>query len=342
MTARQGAALDGITVLDFSTLLPGPLAGLILAEAGARVIKIERPGGEDMRRYPPFVDGRSVLHESLNRGKEIVELDLKTAAGVAQAQRMAASADILIEQFRPGVMARLGLGSEVLRADNPRLITCSISGYGQNGPDAQRAGHDLNYMGDTGVLALSSAALPPALLADIGGGSFPAVMNILLALYRRERTGKGAAIDIAMTDNLFVFAWWAYASGTQAGLWPGDGDGPFTGCSPRYRLYPARDGALVAVAALEDKFWAALCETVGLPVELRDDQADPVATADGLAARLQTMTGAQWAPLLSKADCCTTIVRSLQDAVQHPHFVARGLFNPNGALPVPVVPELRF
>ena len=147
--------LSGLTVLDFSTLLPGPLATLMLAEAGARVVKVERPGGEDMRRFPPFFSGGSALYAMLNRGKEAIFLDLKTEQGRAAALDLATSADIVVEQFRPGVMDRLGLGYAALAARNPRLVYCSISGYGQSGPRAGEAGHDLNYLARSGLLALS-------------------------------------------------------------------------------------------------------------------------------------------------------------------------------------------
>ena len=179
--------LSGLLVLDFTTLLPGPLATLMLAEAGAEVIKIERPGGEDMRHYEPRFDGESAMFAVLNRGKKSLVSDLKNAAQRAELVLLLQRADILVEQFRPGVMARLGLGYEAVKALNPKLIYCSITGYGQSGPRADEAGHDLNYIGYTGLLALNPGpvdkpVVPPALIADIGGGTFPAVINILLAL----------------------------------------------------------------------------------------------------------------------------------------------------------------
>ena len=188
--------LTGLLVLDFTTLLPGPLAALMLAEAGAEVIKIERPGGEDMRRFAPLLDGESAAFALLNRGKQVLTLDLKNEADRAKLKPLLARADILIEQFRPGVMARMGLGYDDLRALNPRLIYCSISGYGQSGPRADEAGHDINYIGNTGLLDLQPGPLehpvvPPALIADIAGGSFPAVINILLALARARSKRRG-------------------------------------------------------------------------------------------------------------------------------------------------------
>ena len=181
--------LDDLLVLDFSTLLPGPLASLFLSEAGARVIKIERPGGEDMRGFPPRFGETAAPFAVLNRGKESVELDLKAPDALARLTPLITNADILIEQFRPGVMERLGFGHEALKAINPRLIYCSISGYGQQGPRAQEAGHDINYQALGGLLGQSlkrgeAPPLPPPLVADIAGGTMPAGLNSLRALLR--------------------------------------------------------------------------------------------------------------------------------------------------------------
>src|SRR5690348_4130495 len=175
--------LSGLLVLDFTTLLPGPLATLMLAEAGAEVIKIERPGGEDMRRFPPMKDGESAVYAMLNRGKTGLTLDLKSEADRERLKPLIARADIVVEQFRPGVMARLGLGYDDMRAINSKIVYCSISGYGQDGPRSGEAGHDINYIGATGLLDLQPGprerpVVPPALIADIAGGSFPAVINI--------------------------------------------------------------------------------------------------------------------------------------------------------------------
>src|SRR5437870_2498722 len=206
--------LSGILVLDFTTLLPGPLATLMLAEAGADVIKIERPGGEEGRGGHPRFDGMAAGFALLNRGKKGLVLDLKNALERPKLDALIDRADVLVEQFRPGVMERLGLGFDAVHARNPRLVYCSITGYGQSGPRAQEAGHDLNYIGATGLLALQPGppdhpVVPPALIADIAGGSFPAVINILLALRQRDATGQGCRLDIAMTDAMFTFAWYA-------------------------------------------------------------------------------------------------------------------------------------
>jgi crotonobetainyl-CoA:carnitine CoA-transferase CaiB-like acyl-CoA transferase len=348
--------LSGVLVLDFTTLLPGPLATLMLAEAGADVIKIERPGGEDMRRRDgPPLDDDSAAFVLLNRGKRGMVLDLKREDARARLMPLITRADVLVEQFRPGVMARLGLGYEAVRQINPRVIYCSISGYGQSGPRAGEAGHDLNYIGATGVLALNPGVpdrptVPPALIADIGGGSFPAVMNILLALRQRDRSGEGCHLDVAMADAMFTFAWQALAVGQSTGRYPGPGEARTAGGSPRYALYPTRDGELIACAALEQKFWETFCAAIELAPALIDERADPPATRAAIAAIIAGRTAAEWRPIFAKADCCATIVASLEQAMRDPHFAARGLFAYEAvgsagkamtALPLPIAPVFR-
>ncbi len=347
--------LSGLLVLDFTTLLPGPLASLMLAEAGAEVIKIERPGGEDMRAFPPIVDGESVAFALLNRSKTGLTLDLKRDVDREKLKVLIARADILLEQFRPGVMARLGLGYEEIRALNPRLIYCSISGYGQSGPRAGEAGHDINYIGNTGLLDLQpgpidAPVVPPMLAADIAGGSFPAVINILLALRARDRSGQGCHLDIAMTDAMFAFAWYALALGSATGRFPAPGELALVGASPRYQLYPTKDGRLVACGALEQKFWLAFTAAIGLAAEYTNDFRDTSATRMAVAKAIAARTSEEWRPILAAADCCATIVAPLQEAMRDPHFVERGLFahqiaTQSGktlpALPLPIAPEFR-
>ena len=347
--------LSGLLVLDFTTLLPGPLASLMLAEAGAEVIKIERPGGEDMRRFPPAFDGISAPFALLNRGKSSLVLDLKLAADRAKLKPLIERADILIEQFRPGVPARLGFGYDEVAKLNPRLIYCSISGYGQSGPRADEAGHDINYIGNTGLLAIQPGPIdrpvvPPMLAADIAGGSFPAVINILLALRARDRSGQGCRLDIAMTDAMFTFAWYALALGSATGRFPGPGELPLAGGSPRYQLYPTSDGKIVACGALEQKFWQAFTAAIGLPAELANDLHDPNATRAAVAKLIVAKTSDEWRPIFAAADCCATIVVPLQEAMRDQHFVERGLFAHQvetgtgktwPALPLPIAPEFR-
>lgn len=349
-------ALAGVTVLDFSTLLPGPMATLFLAEAGAEVIKVERPGqGEEMRGYTPRWGEDSANFAMLNRGKKSIALDLKDPGARARLRPLIERADIVVEQFRPGVMARLGLGYDDLRAIRPDVIYCSITGYGQTGPARSRAGHDLNYIGDTGLLALScgtveTPVIPPALIADIAGGSYPAVLNILLALRQRDMTGEGAYLDIAMAENLFPFLYWALGEGQTTGDWPANGAALVSGRSCRYRLYPTADHRFVAVAALEQKFWLAFCAAIDLEEELVDDSVAPERTTGRVAEIIAGRTAAELEPVLRAADCCCSIVRTASEAMADPHFAARGVFDGRivnrlgdemAALPMPVAHGLR-
>jgi alpha-methylacyl-CoA racemase len=348
--------LEGVRVVDFTTLLPGPLATLLLAEAGAEVIKLERPGrGEEMRHHAPMWGQDSVSFALLNRGKKSIAVDLKDPEGRARVETLVAGCDVLIEQFRPGVMDRLGLGYEAVVRLNPSIVYCSISGYGQTGPKRETAAHDLNYIGDTGLLSLSMGTLdtpvvPPALIADIAGGAYPAVINILLALRVRDATGQGRRLDIAMTDNLFPLMYWALGERRVRGICPGSATGLLTGGTPRYRLYPTADDRMVAAAAIEQKFWEEFCDIIMLETELRDDARAPAATATAISKIIRSQPAAYWSEAFAGRDCCCTIVATLEEALADPHFRARGLFahalvNEQGerqaALPVPIDPGFR-
>lgn len=346
--------LSGHKVLDFSTLLPGPMASLMLAEAGADVIKVERPGGEDLRRYAPESGEPSGSFRLLNRGKLSLSLDLKNPEDRKILQPYLETADVLIEQFRPGVMERLGLGYGDLRKVNPGLVYCSITGYGQDGLRRDEAGHDLNYMAETGLLGLSSGAdgapvLPPILAGDIGGGTYPAVINILLALRQRDASGEGAYLDIAMADNLFPFAYWALGIGFTAGTWPRRGGELVTGGSARYRIYRTSDNRFLAAAPIEEKFWKTFCDAIGLPERQRDDQQNTKAVIEAVTGIIATRTASQWRQCFAGLDVCVSVVATLEEAVADPAFVARKLFsrrvsdgaNSLPALPVAIVPGLR-
>ncbi len=347
--------LKDILVLDFSTLLPGPMATLMLAEAGAEVVKFERPAiGEDARHTDPKIDGESIGFAVLNHGKRSVAIDLKSKDALDVLRPLLEKADVLVEQFRPGVMDRLGLGYEAVRAINPGIIYCSITGYGQTGPKATAAGHDLNYVGDAGVLSLSRGpeeqpTMPFGLVADIGGGTYPAVVNILLALMARQKTNEGVHLDIAMSEGAFAFAYWAHAEGVIAGQEIGSAASRLTGSLARYRLYSASDGRQIAVGALEEKFWQAFCDVIGQPEELRDDWSDPVACSAEVARRLGSQPSTHWEPLLMAADCCCSVVKTPAEAATDPHFIARGVFERKldisgrdvPALPLPIAPEFR-
>ncbi len=347
--------LSGLLVIDFTTLLPGPLATLLLAEAGAEVIKIERPGrGDEMRSYAPKFGTDGVNFALLNRGKRSIAIDLKDKSAVEKLTPLIESADVVVEQFRPGVMDRLGLGYDALAKINPRIIYCAITGYGQSGPRADVAAHDLNYIAEAGLLALAAGAdgapvLPPALIADVGGGTYPAVINILLALRDRERTGKGCKLDIAMADNLFAFMYWAIGNGLVAGQWPKPGGELVTGGSPRFYIYRTRDGKYVAAAPLEQKFWENFCALIGLPLEFQDDRRDPAGSKRAVAEKIAAKTAEEWRALFAGKDLCCCIMGSVEEALRDPHFIGRGVFAAKlaadgkqiTALPVPVAPQFR-
>lgn len=346
--------LQGVKVVDLSTLLPGPLCTLILAEAGADVIKVERPAGDEMRSYEPKVGPDSVNFALLNRGKKSVALDLKNSADRQAALDLIDEADIVVEQFRPGVMSRLGLGYDEVSARNPRIIYCSISGYGQNGPKSGTAAHDLNYLAESGMLGLSvdgngAPVLPPALIADIAGGTYPAIVNILLALRQRDQTGRGCRLDVAMADNLFTFMYWGLGNGWTGNGWPRPGGELVTGGSARYRVYRTLDDQYLAAAPLEEKFWQNFTQVIGAP-ELADaDGLDPV-VGQLVASLIASQSAAFWMERFAGLDACTVRVASLEQAVADPHFVERGLFDhkirlPNdeliSALPVPLAEVFR-
>ncbi len=347
--------LAGVRVLDFSTLLPGPMATLLLAEAGAEVIKIERPGrGDEMRSYVPKFGTDSINFALLNRGKRSLAIDLKASDAVARLRPLIESADVVVEQFRPGVMDRLGLGYDSMRALNPRIVYCAITGYGQYGPRADVAAHDLNYVSDSGMLALTAGAdgapvLPPALIADIAGGTYPAVLNILLALRERDRTGLGRKLDVAMADNLFTFLYWALGNGLAAGEWPTPAGDLVTGGSPRYQIYRTADDRFVAAAPLEEKFWGNFCDAIELPAASRDDSADPAAVTARVRAIIRSGSAAHWEARFAGKDLCCTIVRNVREALDDPHFRARGLFDRRltaagrsiPALPMPIAGAFR-
>jgi alpha-methylacyl-CoA racemase len=347
--------LAGIRILDFSTLLPGPLASLLLAEAGAEVIKIERPGmGDEMRTYEPRLGADSANFALLNRGKGSVAIDLKAPDALARLTPLLKQADVLIEQFRPGVMERLGLGYHAVRAINDQIIYCSITGFGQRGPRHGMAGHDLNYLALTGLLSLAAdkdgaPSMPPTPIADIAAGSYPAVVNILLALLQRQRTGQGSRLDVSMTDSLFVLAYWGLANGFAAGRWPRPRAELLTGGSPRYQVYRTADGGYLSAAPIEQRFWDVFCRLIGLDERFHDDTRDPAKVIEAVAACIIAQPADYWRHVFAKEDACCAVVATLAEAVEDPHFRAHNLFGRQTgtgttripALPVPIADAFR-
>jgi crotonobetainyl-CoA:carnitine CoA-transferase CaiB-like acyl-CoA transferase len=339
---RMTAPLAGLLVLDLTRLLPGPAATMHLADLGADVIKVEDTGeGDYMRSFPPTVRnaaGRPVnpSYEATNRGKRSIAIDLKRAEGRDVLLGLVRRADALVEGFRPGVLERLGLGWEVLHAANPRLVMCSLSGYGQSGPLAQRAGHDINYAAMTGVLdqvrADGAVAIPNLQVGDLLGGTLSALSMLLAALLSAQRTGRGRYLDVAMTDGLLVHHFFPHAE-LDAGQPPVAERTLLTGGVACYRVYRTADGRELAVGALEHKFWKAFCEAAGLR-ELIDrhwahgeapgsDAAQD--TIERVARRIASKSAAEWLAVFEGVDCCVTPVLTPAEALAHPHHHARGL-----------------
>ena len=349
-------SLEGIKVIDFSTLLPGPLASLFLSETGAEVIKIEKPGvGDEIRLSNPQWGEQSVSFSLLNRGKKSLSLDLKDPKNLKILIPILKEADIIIEQFRPGVMKRLGLDYESIKKINQDIIYVSITGYGQYGPKSMVAGHDLNYIGNAGLLSISmgrenDTVVPPALVADIAGGSYPAVINILLALRKRDLNKEGSYIDLSMTENLFPFMFWGLGSGFAHNKWPGNSDGVLSGGSPRYNIYKTSDGSYVAAAPLEDRFWNKFCEAIELPKKFIKMQNDQEKVIEEIRKIIGQKEKNYWLDVFNKADCCCSIVKSIEEAINDNHFKVRKIFenkiiNNLGeeipALPIPVDMQFR-
>ena len=324
--------LSQLRVLDFSTLLPGPLCTLMLAEAGASVVKIERPGEGEAGRQKSTDSDEAVEFALLNKGKKSIAVDLKSPEGKKTILQLAARADVILEQFRPGVMKRLGLGYEDLAAINPRLIYCSISGFGQDGPLVQKVGHDLNYVARTGMLALAreesgKPAFPHGHYADIGGGTYPAFVNIVLAVLQREQTGRGQHLDIAMAENTFFWMRRPMAPVLLGKALDRTKPLPTSGDSPRYGVYGASDGTWLSVAPLEEKFWQRFCELIEQPEIIEVERRDPAKARSMIQAALSTKTGAEWDAIFATEEVCVELVRDLRDSMDDEQFVARGVFS---------------
>jgi alpha-methylacyl-CoA racemase len=318
--------LDGLTILDLSRLLPGPFCSLLLADFGADVIKVEDTGmGDYVRWSPPYYEGaaetaKSALFLALNRGKRSIRVNLKADAGKEVLLRLVADADVLIESFRPGVLDRLGVGYQRLREINPRLIYCAISGYGQDGPNRDRSGHDLNYLGLNGILGLTGDANGPpvqaaAQIADIGGGSLMAAVGILMALRERERSGTGQLVDCSMFDGALSWLGMVAAEAFATGRGARRGELPLAGRFVCYRPYACADGH-VSLGALEPKFWAAWCEGVGRPDLVPNQfEAPGSETHQAVSAIFLERTREQWRAFASQHDSCLEPILELDEVL---------------------------
>ncbi|MCI0570497.1 MAG: CoA transferase [Myxococcaceae bacterium] len=330
--------LSDVRVLDLTRLLPGPYATLVLADLGATVDKVEDPeGGDSLRQMPPHRGEESALFYALNRSKRSLVLDLKAPAGAAALRRLVQSYDVLVESFRPGVMDRLGVGWDVLRRENPRLVYCAITGYGQTGPDRLKAGHDLNYVARAGVLGYGGTAggppaHPGAQLADVGGGSLFALVGILAALHERERTGEGRFLDISMTDGALAFVHMQLAARMFMGAEGtplARGREALNGGYACYGVYRTSDGHALSVGALEPKFAAGLLEVLGRPellAGLYDTGEEGRATRAELERIFASQPLAHWRARFADEDVCVEPVNEGDDVLADPQLLARGLF----------------
>jgi crotonobetainyl-CoA:carnitine CoA-transferase CaiB-like acyl-CoA transferase len=335
VTGPLANALAGVRILDLSRLLPGPYLTMVLADMGADVVKIEDPRvGDYLRAFPPAKGGVSGRYLAVNRGKRSLALDLKLPAGRDALLAMARRADVVVESFRPGVIDKLGVGYAALAATNPKIIVCSISGYGATGPYVHRAGHDLNYIALAGVLGMGgppgggAPVMPGVQIADLAGGALWSATAILAALVGRERTGKGVHLDISMAEGALALLA-AELGNLDCGAKPRRGTETLNGGLACYGVYRTADDRYLAVGALEPKFWIALNQGIGRAPNVAELIAPPAEQArirGELAAIFATQPAAAWLEQLAPHDCCVELVLEPDELAAHPLHAARGVF----------------
>lgn len=322
--------LDGIKVLDITRYLPGPFATQILADFGAEVIKVEETAGELGRYLPPFMGGLGTRFCSVNRNKKSITLNLKSDKGKEIFRKLASSADIVIEQFRPGVMDKMGLGYNSLKTGNEGLIYCSLTGYGLSGPWFERAGHDINYLNTAGVSALTAGrdgvpVMSSVQIADVAGGSLFAVIGMLLALFHRSRSGKGQMCDIAMMDGALSLLSYTVGEWCGKGSVPETGREFLTGGFAMYNTYRCGDGKYAGLGAIEEKFWSGFCTKLGredlissqFNAELQEKMIEEI------SAVMLTKSRDEWVEFFTGSDICFTPVLDLDEVSEHEQVKAR-------------------
>jgi alpha-methylacyl-CoA racemase len=338
-TTAPRKPLQGIRVLDLTRLLPGPVATMHLADMGAEVIKIEDTETGDYARTMGLVRNEvSQFFVAVNRGKEFLRLDLKDTFQREEFLTMAESADVVVESFRPGVMERLGVGWAALKERNPRLVMCSISGYGQNGPYAALAGHDINYVGLAGMLEQNVGpdgvpALPNLQIGDLLGGAQAAVQGILAALVDVKMGGLGRFVDVSMSDAVFAHNIMPLVAVNNFGRPAQPGRDLLTGGVPCYNVYRTSDGRFMAVGALERKFWETCCDVLDRPDLKRHhwSRGQEIGGADAMSVKAELddifsqHSQAEWTTRFASADCCVTPILRMDEAMAHPLFKARGM-----------------
>ena len=330
--------LAGRRVLDLSQYLPGPYATQMLADLGADVVKVEAPGGDPMRGIGPIdADGVSAFYKLINAGKTVIRLDLKSAGGKRRFTELLAAADVLLESYRPGVLARMGFAAEALRVLNPRLVHCALSGFGQDGPAARRTGHDITYMALAGGLATSGIAARPVVAhpptADFASG-LQAALAIVAALLRRASSGEGATVDVSIAESVLAWQGLVLTGARRPGHEAARAAALLNGGAACYQIYETTDARFVALGALEDKFWANFCHAVG-HVDWVARQWEPLpqqALIADVAALIRTRTGAEWTRTLVDVDCCAQLVLEPAEVIDDPQVRARGLV---AAIPAP-------
>lgn len=324
--------LKELKMLDLSRLLPGPYCSLLLADLGMEVLKVEDPEqGDYTRMIGPIRKKDSAIFLALNRNKKSIKLNLKIKEGREIFYKLIQSYDIILESFRPGVMDRLGIGYQELKKRNSRVILCSLSGYGQDGPYQERSGHDINYIGLGGVLEITGAkngdpVLPGVQIADIGGGGMMAAIAILAAANHREKTGEGQFLDISMMDS--VVSWLSIHAGKyfMDGELLKRGDMPLTGRYACYQVYPTEDGRHMSLGALEPKFWKNFCEAIGRR-NLIDKQfiegAERLRVIKEIQNLFKTKTQEAWVDFFKSIDACCEPVLTFEEVFQHPQVLHR-------------------
>ena len=343
-------ALDGIRVLDLSRMLPGPYCSMMLGDLGAEVIKIEEPKiGDPTRHTRPLVDGQSAAFAQVNRNKKSIAIDLKKPEGRDLFLKLASTADCILEQFRPGVVDRLGVGYKTVSEINPRVVYCSLTGFGQDGPHRDRSGHDLNYLALSGVLGLTTdqrgkPIIPGVQLADLAGGMI-AGFAILAALLARERTGRGQYVDVSMFDVMVSMLPVPAAHHFAGKTIPVGGKYALSGAYPFYNVYETSDGKYMTLGALEPKFWANFCLKVGRE-DLIARQFDESERRDDLfqqvRAIFESRSQSDWIALMRDADCCCEPVLSMTEAFSHEQTRARELIRETGRNTSSVTDQLGF
>jgi alpha-methylacyl-CoA racemase len=326
------ALLSGIRIVDCGQFVPGPYAGLMCADLGADVVKVEPPGGDPLRHYGSLESGVSIIYQMINRGKTIVQIDLKTEDGRENFKELIALADVLIESYRPGAFEKLGLDNKVLSGLNPKLIHATLTGYGGNGPYGSRPGHDLNYAAAAGVLAMSGLpdqpliAMPPT--TDFAGALQTAFM-ISAALLARERTGKGVHLDIAMSDVVLAWQSVSFQENRLSKETELRGTCTLNGGAAFYNVYKTKDSRFVSLAALEEKFWSNFCQAVGKSNWIkRQFEPFPQTILIGEVAKLfRAHDLVHWTALLDSIDCCFEPVRNLSDLTTHPQIQFRQMLS---------------